>query len=237
MSETQPERSLSEAESRLAAYHDGELESASRKAFEDELAHMAQSMDASEPAMLEQWSLMGELVRGALEQEAEALPSARFEQLWDEFDRSLARESRLQEAANTAPSFGERLKAWFRPAALPMGLAAAAAVALLVVKPGGDGASSAPEPPAVAQAPTEASLPDASPAEPATQLGPALAQKDTPAEEPQFFPQPESNDAEIEKIEFGGRSGTISHIQGSRGTTTVIWVHEDEEPVDSERSL
>ena len=64
-----------------------------------------------------------------------------------------------------------------------------------------------------------------------------MAQKHDQEEEPELFPEPESNEAEIEKIEFGGRSGTISHIQGSRGTTTVIWVQEDEEPVDSERSL
>jgi hypothetical protein len=237
MSETQPERSLSEAESRLAAYHDGELESASHKAFEDELAHLAQSADASEPAMLEQWSLMGELVRGTLEQEAEALPNARFEQLWDEFDRTLARESRLQEAANAAPSFTDRLKSWLRPAALPMGLAAAAAIVLVVVNPGQDAPASGPDVPMVAEAPTEAPGPEASPAEPVAAPAPALAQKTLPEEEPGLFPQPESNDAEIEKIEFGGRSGTISHIQGSRGTTTVIWVQEDEEPVDSERSL
>ena len=135
MSETQPERSLSEAESRLAAYHDGELELASRKAFEDELAHLAQSTEGTEPATLKQWATMGELVRGSLEIEAEALPNARFEQLWDQFDRSLARESRLQEAANAAPSLVERVKAWFRPA-LPLGLAAAAAVAFIVYGPG-----------------------------------------------------------------------------------------------------
>jgi hypothetical protein len=45
-----------------------------------------------------------------------------------------------------------------------------------------------------------------------------------------------ANDAEIERIEFGGRSGRISTIEGRRGTTTVIWVSE-EEPVPSERSL
>ena len=51
------------------------------------------------------------------------------------------------------------------------------------------------------------------------------------------LPAPESNDADIERIEFGGASGRISHIEGVRGTTTVIWVEEEDEPADSERSL
>ena len=64
----------------------------------------------------------------------------------------------------------------------------------------------------------------------------SLAVAPEPTPEVEMFPQPEPGEAEIRRIEFGGRSGTISRVEGSRGTTTVIWVN-DELPIDSERSL
>jgi hypothetical protein len=235
MSDTKPERSLSDAESRLAAYHDGELAAAQKAAYEGELAHLAQSEGAPEPGTLKEWSLVGDLVRGALEIESEALPEARFEQLWDGFDRTLARDARLKTAANSTPSWSEKISAWFKPVALPMSLAAAAAVVAVVAMPAPAAPEEGPKVAAtvtpVVEGPTEA-LEASKPEEAAPVLAEAA---EGPARE--FFPQAESNDAEIERIEFGGGSGTVSKIEGSRGTTTVIWVQEDEEPVDSERSL
>jgi hypothetical protein len=49
---------------------------------------------------------------------------------------------------------------------------------------------------------------------------------------------PRQNEAEIERIEFGGRSGRIDQIHGKNGqTTTVIWFTEDDPTENSERSL
>ena len=47
------------------------------------------------------------------------------------------------------------------------------------------------------------------------------------------MPVPQSNEAEIHGIEFGGKHGRISHT----GTVTVLYVEEDETPPNSERSL
>ena len=79
-------------------------------------------------------------------------------------------------------------------------------------------------------------------AEPAMETAPApdtrIADADAPpASLPEPLPVPDSNEADVERIEFGGASGRISKIEGVRGTTTVIWIEEDEEPIDSERSL
>jgi anti-sigma factor RsiW len=234
MSDNNPERSLREEESRLAAYHDGELSAAEKSAFEGELAHLAQSAGATEPRTLKEWSLVGDMVRGALEIESEALPEARFEQLWDGFDRTLARDARLQTAANATPTWSERLVAWLKPAAMPLGLAAAAAAVALVMMPGEGVVEPASNPTQVAANESKEAPQPAPAPEPAPMLAEAPKPAPTDAE---FFPRAASNEADIERIEFGGRSGTISKIEGSRGTTTVIWVQEDEEPVDSERSL
>jgi hypothetical protein len=71
--------------------------------------------------------------------------------------------------------------------------------------------------------------------------GPTIAVAPDPQPEPsgklEALSNPEPGEAQIKRIEFGGRTGTISQIEGNRGTTTVIWVTEDEEPVDTERSL
>ena len=75
---------------------------------------------------------------------------------------------------------------------------------------------------------------------PAPQSPPRVAiapDQPSPEAAPEMFPQPEPGEAEIRRIEFGGRTGTISQVEGSKGTTTVIWVTEDDGPVDSERSL
>ena len=50
------------------------------------------------------------------------------------------------------------------------------------------------------------------------------------------FPAPVSNDADIQQVEFGGKTGRITTIEGKKGTTTVIWVSE-QEPAEAGRSL
>jgi hypothetical protein len=99
-----------------------------------------------------------------------------------------------------------------------------------------DAASEAgPNPQGASQdAPGVAPTPGPGPAEPERV---AVAPEPSPEVDLEMFPQPEPGEAEIRRIEFGGQTGTISAVEGARGTTTVIWVTEDEGPADSERSL
>lgn len=232
-------------EQQLASYFDGELTESDAEAL---TARLEQEDALS--AQLEDMRFMREIVVGALESEARAVPEARFEQVWDEVSLTIdrdARESSAKAAGQAANvSIWERFAAWMRPVRLPVGVAAAAgavALVVLVARPGQDGASSGEgavaseqaTPPGRAQNPES---PEPSLADPATQIAEAAPMPAPEAEAlPVPLPAPESNDADIERIEFGGASGRISHIEGVRGTTTVIWVEEEDEPADSERSL
>ena len=246
MSDPTQEQELSDFERRCVAYYDGELDAGERANFESQLA-----VEPEIKASLENWEFVGAMLRGGLEQDADAIPSARFEQIWDRFDETLAREARLQDAANHQPSFWEKVKAAFAPVRVPLAVGAAAAVIAVVAFQVGGGGPDAGAPsmanadeveaPAPTPAPAiEAPAPDDAAPAPAPDEDTRIAAADPEAgdlnKDPDF-PVPESNEAEIERIEFGGRSGTITKIEGTRGTTTVIWVHEDEDPVDSERSL
>lgn len=234
---------LNELERRSVEFFDGELDAGERANFEARVA--------VEPELargLDNWGFVGDALRASLEAEAEALPQARFEQAWDQFDATLAREGRLQEAAGQAPSLWSRIAAFLAPIRVPLAVGAAAAVIGVVAYSSGDGSPAVPEP-TVATAQPASPTPEAATPEP----GDAAGQPETAPAEPggsgtqlavapepatvEPFPAPASNEAEIERIEFGGRSGTISKVEGTRGTTTVIWVQEDEEPVESERSL
>ncbi|MFV8755954.1 anti-sigma factor family protein [Nannocystaceae bacterium ST9] len=229
-----------EIDERLSAYFDDELEG------EDGLAQ-ALAGDPELAAKLADLQFMRSIVSGALDQQAERVPEARFEQIWDAFDRTLERESRLQEAAEAPPGLWERLLAWARPLRVPLATVAAASVlAVVFAKSIGspdegestdEVASNTPEQVASEQ-PAEA-RPEANPSPSAK--GPTIAVAPDPAPDPgpnlEALSNPEPGEAEIKRIEFGGRTGTISQIEGNRGTTTVIWVTEDEEPVDTERSL
>lgn len=241
----QDQASISDIEAQLSAYFDGELEDGTRDQIEARLAS-----DEELAARLSDLSFMREMVVGDLEAQANRVPEARFEQIWDNFEQTLERESRLQEAAEDPPSVWVRLQAWLKPLRVPIG-AVAAAGALVVVftrfagTPGDDPGSED----AVASNTQEDNASDAQPepsaAEPAPQPSQPAAdgaiavapEPPSPESEPEMFPQPEPGEAEIRRIEFAGASGTISQLQGTRGTTTVIWVTEDEAPVDSERSL
>lgn len=221
----------------LSAYFDDELEG--EHGLERALAG-----DPELAAKLADLHFMRTIVSGALEQQAERVPEARFEQIWDAFDRTVERESRLQEAAEAPPSVWARLLAWARPLRVPIATVAAASVlAVVFAKSIGspdegeatDAVASNTPQEAASEQPAEARPAQANPIQtPAIAVAPDPTQPD-PNLEALSAPQP--GEAEIKRIEFGGRTGTISQIEGNRGTTTVIWVTEDEEPVDTERSL
>lgn len=228
-----------EIDERLSAFFDDELEGESSLA-------QAIADDPELAAKLADLQFMRSIVTGALEQQAERVPEARFEQIWDAFDRTLERESRLQDAAETPPGLWERLLAWARPLRVPLATVAAASVLMVVLAKSigspeqgeatNEVASNTPED-AASEQPAEAH-PEPSPIEPSK--GPTIAvapEEPAPGDGLDALSNPEPGEAEIKRIEFGGRTGTISQIEGNRGTTTVIWVTEDEEPVDTERSL
>ncbi len=236
-----------EIDEQLSAYFDNELDGVGE-------ARLAELIDgdpelASKLADLE---FMRSMVVGTLEHQAERVPEARFEQIWDAFDRTVERESRLQEAAEAPPTWWQRLLSWARPLRVPLATVAAAGVLAVVITksistPEGEPetASNTTEESASEQPPTKPSTASQAPdptldqAPPQMALAPEGIITPRPGEATKLenFPQPEPGEAEIKRIEFGGRTGTISQIEGNRGTTTVIWVTEDEEPVDSERSL
>lgn len=228
----------------LQAYFDGEMNAAERERFEAEL-----KQNPELETELAEIGIMRELLVGELEAEAKDVPEARFEQIWDEIDASIDRESRLQESAGTRPSLWARVLPYLRPAALPVAAtAAAAAFVVLVVNASGDPSNSEPATasndavqapaPKTAKAPAPDSGAAKAPAvSPPTQIAQAGDPQPTDEGAATEFEAPKSNEAEVERIEFGGHSGHIEQLEGSKGTTTVIWIEEDDEPVDSERSL
>ncbi len=232
--------SVSEIDEQLSAFFDDELEG------EHGIAQ-AIANDPEIAAKLADLQFMRSIVSGALEQQADRVPEARFEQIWDAFDRTLERESRLQEAADAPPGLWERLLSWARPLRVPLATIGAASILAVVFaksigspeegEPTNEVASNTPEEVASEQ-PAAAHIDAPEPkTEPKTTI--AVAPDLEPAAEPNLeaLSSPEPGEAEIKRIEFGGRTGTISQIEGNRGTTTVIWLTEDEEPVDTERSL
>lgn len=235
----------SELHEQLSAYFDDELEDSMRALVEAELER-----DGELAAKLVDLSFMREMVVGDLEHQAERVPEARFEQIWDSFEQTLERESRLQEAAEEPPRIWQRLIAWARPLRIPIAAVSAAGV-LVFVFARSAGAPSEQDDETVASNTQDQAASDAEPntrapqpARPAPKAEPAqsadrvaLAPEPSPQVDPEMFPHPEPGEAEIRRIEFGGQTGTISQVEGARGTTTVIWVTEDEGPADSERSL
>lgn len=237
--------SVMEIQEQLSAFFDGELDEGARSLVEAELER-----DGELAARLADFSFMREIVVGDLEYQADRVPEARFEQIWDNFELALERESRLQEAAEAPPSMWERFAAWIRPLRMPLAAVGAAGALVFVFArsvgaPTDDGvmAANTQDPPASDAAEPGPKAPEPAPAvevDPAPQPHPdriAVAPEPSPQVDPEMFPQPEPGEAEIRRIEFGGHVGTISQLEGTRGTTTVIWVTEDEGPVDSERSL
>jgi negative regulator of sigma E activity len=220
----------------LSAYFDEELSPEQAAAIERALAE-----DPLLRTEHEQFGLLRGTLRAALEAEAQAVPAARFEQIWDEIDRAIERDARLQAEADRHASIWTRLWAAVRPVRVPV-LAAAAAAAVVAVVMIGSG-SDVPNNPAgsasVAEAqPPATNEPIVAPPADSKRLAakePQVAPAPLPSADPKLppMPVPESSEAEIHGIEFGGKHGRISHT----GTVTVLYVEEDETPPNSERSL
>ncbi len=232
----------------LALFFDGELTGAEAQ----ELGAQVEA-DPELGAELEQLGLLRGLVSQSLEAKATAVPQARFEQIWDEIDRAIDREARERDAvAGPQSSIWARMWAALKPVRMPLAVAAGAAAVAIVAFNVGAGASSDPSVAnkdggvaSVNESATEKS--DSAPAKrhQGVRTNPTpdpdmLAQApnpaagstdDTPAE--LDLPKPKKVEAEIHGVEFSGKAGRISNT----GTVTVLYVEEDVEPKDSERSL
>lgn len=214
---TEPNAPLDEQ--RLHAFLDGELSPADRAEVEQLLAR-----DARARAYVDGLRLMSRAVVASSDDEAARVPEARFEQIWDEIERTLDRDQRLQKAPAAAPSLWERLRGALRPLLVPT-VAVAGVAAVAVVVSSLDGTPTANNEPVVASKPL---APEAVPED-----RPLAAVRDEPAVE---LPEYTGGPAHIKRIEWSGKSGRISEIEGKRATTTVIWI-SDEEPGPSERPL
>ncbi len=215
----------------LSAYFDGELE-----AERVDAVVRALEEDPSLRAQHSGLGLLRESVRTSAEAHAQSVPAARFEQIWDQIDRAIERDARLQADANRNASIWGRLWAALRPVRMPVMVAAAtAAVVAVVVAPGSNNPEGAPS---VAEAPALETTPVVAPELP-PRAAPdelALGELAAPSQpDPKLRPMtvPETSEAEIHGIEFGGKHGRISNT----GTVTVLYVEEDETPTNSERSL
>ncbi len=211
-------------EEKLSAYFDGELEPAEHEEVEQWLAR-----DPAGRATLVELGMMRDALDASLASEAARVPQARFEQIWDEIDRTLDRETAAHVPAAAAPSMWARMLSVLRPAWAPMAAVGGVAAVLIVVASNGavtptntDGAVASKPTPVVAPAATDpvASIPSALAVAPDIEA---------------TFPAPDMHEAEIERIEFG-KNGRIGTIEGKAGTTTVIWI-SDEDAATGPRSL
>lgn len=213
----------------LSAYFDDELDSGRAEAITRALEQDPELRDEHAG-----FGLLRGTVRASLEAEAASVPAARFEQIWDQIDRAIERDTRLQTEANRSDSIWTRLWAALRPVRVPVMVAAAtAAIVAVVVTPGADGPNNPEDVPSVAEGKLPVTAPQVTP----RVVPDRLAVKEPTAPEPDAklrpMTVPETSEAEIHGIEFGGKNGRISNT----GTVTVLYVEEDETPTNSERSL
>lgn len=216
------------SEQQLSAYFDGELSPAERAEVEQWLARdAAASAGPSGRAVLAELGLMRDALGASLNAEAARVPEARFEQIWDEIDRALDRDTSAHQPAAPSPSLWARALGMLRPVWVPVVATAGVAAVLLAVVNGG---AVPTDPSATNTAELVASKPEP---RPAVTPAPVLV---AAAEVEPSFPEPYMREADIERIEFSGKQGRIGTIEGKRGTTTVIWV-SDEDAGAGERSL
>ena len=218
----------------LLSYLDGEMSPDARRAMEDRLER-DDALRARVDLASDELGALGALVVGSLESEADAVHEARFEQIWDAVEREISRDAEAAEAPPTASGPWARIVDWLRPARLPLGLAAAgaaAALVLVVVRGPGDPAST------VAQGPEDSDATQTEKvAEPAMETAPApdtrIADADAPpASLPEPLPVPDSNEADVERIEFGGASGrTLATIATRRVAASDAVVSRGESAV------
>jgi anti-sigma factor RsiW len=216
------------SEQQLSAYFDRELSPAERAEVEQWLAHdAAASAGPSGRAVLAELGLMRDALGASLQAEAARVPEARFEQIWDEIDRALDRDTAAHQPAAPSPSLWARVLGMLRPVWVPVAATAGVAAVLITVVNGGavpTGASATNTGELVASKPGP---------QPAVAPAPVLV---AAVEAEPTFPEPDMREAEIERIEFSGKQGRIGTIEGKRGATTVIWV-SDEDASGGERSL
>lgn len=228
----------------LRAYFDGEVNA-------EEAAELRRTIEGNADLMaeLEQLGVMRDLTAASLRARADEVPQARFEQIWDEIDRAIEADARAQaKAAEGSPSLWERLWAAVKPVRYPLLAAGAAALVAVVLIQSGDDPTAAG--PALAEEKTNkthegASVtdePDGAPPAPSSESSKsvptpvppdAIAARPTPV--PDGAPSvmvPQAGEADIKKIDSEGNV-RISHT----GTITVVYVEEDVEAEDSERSL
>lgn len=227
----------------LALHFDGESTGA-------EAHELAAQIDA-DPELREELAQMG-IVRGLVQEtlktKAAEIPQARFEQIWDEIDRQLDRE-----AAASSPATGSlwsRVWTALRPVRIPLAAAAAAAAVTLVVvsvmdSDKGPAAENNPAAVASAQEPSAEQEPQTAPdpaggteskdapsALPAGERMAVAPTDDAPSPDDDL-PSPKKVEAEIHGVEFSGHTGRISKT----GTVTVLYLEEEAQPKDTERSL
>ncbi|MEX1363345.1 MAG: hypothetical protein AB1Z98_09480 [Nannocystaceae bacterium] len=227
----------------IHAYFDDELPA-------DRAGAVAKALEGRAELSAEYGQLGGlrAVLSASTDAEARAMPAARFEQIWDEIDRAIERDERLQAEADRGVSIWTRLWTALRPARLPLLAAAGAAAVTVVVIGTGPEAPNNPDsvasvdehetPAPGGEAPSENPAPSDTRAEPSklavANPGKAPAAEPTPPSELVPMPVPDSSDAEIHGIEFGGKNGRIGHT----GTVTVLYVEEDDaQSTNSERSL
>ncbi len=230
----------------LALHFDGESTGA-------EAHELAAQIDA-DPELREELAQLG-IVRGLVQEtlktKAAEIPQARFEQIWDEIDRQLDRETAA--AGSSAGSFWSRVWTALRPVRIPLGAAAAAAAVTLVVvsvmdSDKGVAAENNPAAVASAQEPAAEQQPETAPAPrdeskdapsaiPSGERMALAPLKDPPSpalgESDDDLPSPKKAEAEIHGVEFSGHTGRISKT----GTVTVLYLEEEAQPKDTERSL
>lgn len=227
----------------LQRYFDGELTGSEKQELDAQIE--------AEPCLkweLDQLEILRSVVVESATLQAERVPAARFEQVWAEIERTIERDAREQRAQRAPQGPWARLRAALKPLRLPgLVVVAAAGVAWLVVSYSRPGAVPADlGTGGIAEAVTEVPAPAAevAPVPPRRQGAAAggagrMAASDQEASMDDdgggwmTFTPPKPGDADVHNVEFGGRTGRIAQT----GTVTVLYVEEDVEPKDSERSL
>jgi hypothetical protein len=158
-----------------------------------------QELAGDDRAKVEAIGELGELVRGHVEQAADAVPQKRFDAMWREIDKAIdgaasSRESASQPVAAPA-GFWRRLGRWFDHyrGHLITGAVSAGAVAALALVLRGPGTSSEQT------------------AQGSHQGNPTIMQA-------VYHP------TEIESLDTPGGTGTVFDLKDEDGSTTVIWV-------------
>ncbi|MBL4687112.1 MAG: hypothetical protein JKY37_21125 [Nannocystaceae bacterium] len=235
----------------LAAYFDGEASDAEAKGVREAIEG-----DPELAAELEQLGIMQELTQASLKSAAAEVPEARFEQIWDQIDRAIEQGERLQDSANAPAGLWGRLMAAFAPVKWPLAAAgAAAAVTLLAVNIGSEGAPGETVDDTIAdrgtdhrankapELPSEVSADDGV-AQPAPTQDPAANPMPDPTRLALRHPvdvvrvgQPLAPLPENSRVKFHEIEGAGNDVRISSGTVTVLYVEDDAEEQGSERSL